>query len=171
MGNRQFRFHFTLPILAVSLLGQTAVPVAQVPWTQVDWSSCGGPGDGTRIKLSQIRRPAEIPDTPCWAADLGRAGRSIINTRCTRCHGNDLRPGDVSGVGGLDLRTRAGLAKGGSRGSAIPLIAWFVAARTAEQNSADPGEVPLSMPPFWTLPASEIETIRLWSLAGFPEVQ
>jgi len=50
---------------------------------------------------------------------LSAAAWAVINTRCTRCHGADLIPGDVHLVGNLDMRTREAILAGGSRGPAL----------------------------------------------------
>ena len=43
---------------------------------------------------------------------IARQAVAILQTRCVVCHGKDK-------VSGLDLRTREGLLKGGSRGAAV----------------------------------------------------
>jgi hypothetical protein len=55
----------------------------------------------------------------CWPLDLQTNAWSVINTNCTRCHGNDLVPGDVHLVDGLDLRTFQSMRTGGNRGPAV----------------------------------------------------
>lgn len=56
---------------------------------------------------------------PSAAQKLSNAAWNVINTRCVRCHGGDIVPGDVHLVGNLDLRTRSSALAGGRRGPAI----------------------------------------------------
>ncbi len=80
---------------------------------------------------------------------------SVFEAKCVRCHGAEQRSG-------LDLRTRAGLVKGGSRGSAIrpnnaaaSLLFKAVSSKTG-----------LKMPPGRALDAGEVAAIRSWINAG-----
>jgi hypothetical protein len=86
------------------------------------------------------KRPMALMQiTPgCWPADLQDNAWSIINTKCTRCHGTDGPWLDSSGVwhpfppdsllgfqntkaevGNLDLRTFTSMRQGGNRGPAV----------------------------------------------------
>jgi hypothetical protein len=101
---------------------------------------------------------------------LAAAAQGIINSKCTRCHGDTGPPADTfltfdrfrKEVGDLDLRTRAAMLQGGSRGPAIvpgngaaSLIYRFTSfvpampptlADVAKENAADARGL-LSMPP------------------------
>lgn len=164
------------------MLAQTIVAPSQIPWRQVDLGNCAPfpTAPGTRVKLGQLRSPQ--PATDCWPVDLSRQAFSVINSNCTRCHGNDLVPGKVGGVGNLDLRSRAAMIRGGNRGPAMrpgntrldgsgSLILWFVTPRTGPERSVSPVDEPLSMPPYpFELTPADIEAIRAWISAGAPEV-
>lgn len=161
-------------LFAAVLFGQTKLAPDQIPWSQVNLKPCTT-GQGTQVSLDQLK---DFYVDCSKVVELSKAALTILLPKCTRCHGNDIKPGDVSLVGGLDLRTRAAAIRGGSRGPALrpgnpsgSIMYWFVTPRTPEQNSADPGEVPLSMPPFWPLKADEVEIIRKWIEAGAPEIK
>lgn len=127
------------------------------------------------IPPTSARQFLITPD--CWPADLWRAYQAVITTQCIRCHGDDVRLGDVSGVGNLDLRTKASTLKGGNRGPAFrpgdpwgSLLFWYVVPMSAEERSKSPTDTPLEMPPFSALTTADIETIRAWIANGAPEV-
>jgi len=119
-------------LCALPAIAQTMASPDQVPWQQVDWTLCGSPAHpGTQIRLWQIKAPPGALDL-CWPQSLSVAAWSVINTRCTRCHGNGVieenarigiiqepptayPPGRVDLVGDLDMRTKEAILKGGSR--------------------------------------------------------
>ncbi len=104
-------------ILPFSLYAGTIARSGQVPFSQIN---CGGVQQGTRINLNQIAPGPNL----CTLHD---AAWTVINTRCTRCHGETGPPPDTlltfeairSEVGNLDLRTRATMLQGGRRGPAL----------------------------------------------------
>src|SRR5215475_9679791 len=57
-------------------------------------------------------RAAERPSEQADEQRLARQAAAILQARCVVCHGKDRESG-------LDLRTREGLLKGGSRGAAV----------------------------------------------------
>jgi hypothetical protein len=86
------------------------------------------PSDGKLVLRfeTQVRNAvvSSIEATPLFQvlADLKAtetAVLAIFAAKCTRCHGNDIVPGDVHLVNYLDLRTTASVLKGGESGPAI----------------------------------------------------
>jgi hypothetical protein len=63
----------------------------------------------------------------CWPVDLQTNAWSVINTNCTRCHGETGPPPDTlltfqairGELGNLDLRTFPAMRTGGNRGPAV----------------------------------------------------
>jgi hypothetical protein len=89
----------------------------------------------------------------------------IVLLRCTTCHGPRLQQG------GLDMRTKAGMLKGGQNGPAMvlgdpdasPMI------RRLESEACPPRAMLLKY--FVRRPSSsEVQTLRAWIAAGAPEV-
>jgi len=75
-------------------------------------------GPGSPKKLATMA--ALVPlSSNCWPLDLQTNAWSVLNAKCTRCHGNDVVPGDVHLVDGLDLRTFQSMRTGGNRGPAV----------------------------------------------------
>lgn len=124
-----------------------------------------------------------------------------IQATCSRCHGNgvieenakigiiqdpptDSPPGRVDGVGGLDLRTLAGMLAGGNRGPALArgdpaasLIYRFASRRQYPEFAPDSDEAfarmvdpseDLAMPPFFPPTAEFREQLRAWIASGAP---
>jgi hypothetical protein len=88
----------------------------------------------------------------------------VLQAKCFSCHGND--PKDISGR--LDLRSRAGVLRGGDSGQPVvvagkPDESWLYIAVTRE--NAD-----LVMPPKENdkLQPTEVEAIRRWITDGAP---
>jgi len=102
--------------------------------------------------------PGRAQPAPADPALFERQIRPLLQRACLGCHGVDAR------LGGLDLRTRAGALKGGTRGPALvpgnaeksPLF-QLVAGRRA----------PL-MPPGGKLPGADVALFRAWIQAGAP---
>lgn len=128
------------------------------------------------ITLTGISRTAVLSSigiTPLFQLFGTAAGYSVIQARCTRCHGDDVVAG--VGPGGLDLRTRASILAGGSRGPAMypgdpesSLIYRFAAnsLQGPEEIQARQDDLTLSMPPLHRLLPEEVEQIRLWIAGG-----
>ncbi|MBI3680649.1 MAG: hypothetical protein HY235_09655 [Acidobacteria bacterium] len=76
--------------------------------------------------------------------------RPILQRNCQGCHQPAVKQGN------LDLTSFEGLAKGGGRGAAIPLLVDYVTGKREPR-------MPLGMNP---LAAEQIELIRLWVTAG-----
>src|SRR6187399_1380848 len=77
----------------------------------------------------------------------------ILKTKCEACHG-------ASQIAGLDLRQRASLLKGGSRGPAIvPGNAGESLLYRAAAREGDLKMPPGGAPP---LPPDELETLKKW---------
>jgi hypothetical protein len=92
------------------------------------------------------------------AALFEREVRPLLQRACLGCHGVDAR------LGGLDLRSRAGAAKGGTRG---PAIVPGDAARSPLFQLVSGARAPL-MPPAGKLPAADIALLKRWIQAGAP---
>ncbi len=140
---RGYRRAQTLIFLACIASAQTLVNPSQVHWQQVNLSPCGipvlPPGTNTLLDVGQIRYSPQAPLSPnCWPVELHANAWSILNTKCTRCHGTDGPWLDSSGVwhpfptdsllgfqntrgevGNLDLRTFQSMRTGGNRGPAV----------------------------------------------------
>jgi mono/diheme cytochrome c family protein len=86
---------------------------------------------------------------------LAKRAYGILETHCVTCHG-------IAKASGLDLRTRASLLAGGTRGPAV--IAFNVEKSLAIRLVAHE-ETP-SMPPGKTLAPADIDTLRRWIAAG-----
>jgi WD40 repeat protein len=86
------------------------------------------------------------------AADPGyyKDVRPILQRQCQGCHQPNLKSS------GLDLTTYEGLAAGGKRGPAIPLIVKYLTGESKPQ-------MPLGQP---ALAAESIETIKAWIASG-----
>jgi WD40 repeat protein len=76
--------------------------------------------------------------------------RPILQRQCQGCHQPNLKSS------GLDLTTYEGLAAGGKRGPAIPLLVKYLTGESKPQ-------MPLGQP---ALAAESIETIKSWIAAG-----
>lgn len=140
------------------------------------------------------------PQTGCMWHDAASTAWGVINQRCTRCHGNDVVPGDVHLVDGLDLRTRASAIHGGGRGPAIvpgnsaaSLMYLFMSLVPSNYATMDlSGDSPPSsqdvanlyaldaqiapitavlMPPFYPLQPAEIAALKNWIDLGAPDAQ
>jgi WD40 repeat protein len=98
------------------------------------------------LQLAVVVSVAAAEDGASYFRDV----RPILQRSCQGCHQPSVKQG------GLDLTTYALLAKGGSRGSAIPLLVDYV-------TGARQPRMPLGAPP---LPADQIELIRRWVTAG-----
>jgi mono/diheme cytochrome c family protein len=83
-------------------------------------------------------------------ASYFRDVRPILQRSCQGCHQPSVKQG------GLDLTSYAPLAKGGSRGAAIPLLVDYVTGKREPR-------MPLGAPP---LPGDQIELIRKWVASG-----
>ena len=92
----------------------------------------------------------------CFAADGADAARQILDKNCVGCHG-------PAKMGGLDLRERASLLKGGKRGPAVvPGDASASLLYRAVRREGD-----LQMPPGKNgLAAAEVETLKAWIDSG-----
>ena len=88
----------------------------------------------------------------------------IVLLRCTACHGGRLQQGK------LDLRTPAGMRKGGKSGPALvpgdPDASLMI--QRIESRACPPQELLLK---FFVVrpPTSEVQTLRKWIAAGAPE--
>src|SRR5688572_21827408 len=92
------------------------------------------------------------------ASALAGSARSVLERRCVGCHG-------ALEVSGLDMRTREGILKGGTRGPA--LIPGKAGESLLFLAAAQSG--PLKMPPQTPpLPGEELETLRRWIDAEAP---
>ncbi|MBL9154189.1 MAG: PSD1 domain-containing protein [Verrucomicrobiales bacterium] len=98
-----------------------------------------------------------------WSADtvsFEKDVRPILKAHCFHCHGED---GETKG--GLDVRLRRFLEKGGESGPAI------VAGKAAESHLLEmitSGEMPKGKP---KLPEKDIATIERWIAAGAPTLR
>jgi mono/diheme cytochrome c family protein len=100
------------------------------------------------------RQTAAAQATP---PQLAQQAMALLQAQCLQCHGADKGSG-------LDLRTRAGLLTGGSRGAAI-------VAGQAEQSLLYQfliGKHQPRMPLGGTLQSAEIELVKRWIDAGAP---
>ena len=69
------------------------------------------PGDGTRLDVTITVRDASVPPLPSFENDI----LPLLVSQCHGCHGGDLQEGR------LDLRTLAGILRGGENGpAAVP---------------------------------------------------
>jgi hypothetical protein len=93
------------------------------------------------------------PAAVLHAADLEAEALGILQRRCLSCHGTKTK------IAGLDLSTRSGAEKGGSKG---PAIKPGIAAESLLWNRVSKGE----MPPAAPLPASEKDLLQRWIEAG-----
>lgn len=119
-------------------------------------------GAGAASGSEEAHAPAPAATVPINQHDV----YPILLRRCTVCHGRDVREG------GLDLRTRASMLKGGKSGPA------FVPSRPEKslmlekiRSGAMPPRrrvVEVSVKP---AEASEIEAITRWIALGAPEVE
>src|SRR4029077_917882 len=91
-------------------------------------------------------------------ASLASTGPEVLEQNCSGCHTQ------ASPMGGLDLRTRESLLRGGRRGAA--LVPGESARSLIFQAVQGSGE--LKMPPGKKLPADAVETLRQWIDAGAP---
>ena len=90
-----------------------------------------------------------------YAADVSTQAREILQRRCLNCHGARTR------MAGLDLSTRAGADKGGSKGSALKPGS---AGESLLWTRVSKGEMPPSAP----LPSSEKDILHRWIELGAP---
>src|SRR6188474_2566819 len=96
--------------------------------------------------------PAAAPDDP---PTFNAHVRPILKAYCMECHGETAAP-----KGGLDLRLRRLILRGGESGPAV------VAGRPDESllvRRLEKGEMP---PRKKKVPAADVEVIRRWVLAG-----
>ena len=80
--------------------------------------------------------------------------RPVLARHCLACHA-------ASKMGGLDLTSRAGLEKGGARGTALGADGWLVRAISYADGK-------LKMPPSGKLGEAEVEDLTAWVKAGAP---
>lgn len=173
---------FSVSINDVAVLPRVTTPEYLHPFSRTVGNVFGADGFLV-IRFTTINRSAVISSievTPLFQLFAVEPGFQLVQEQCARCHGNDVRPGDVAGVGGLDLRTRTSMLSGGGRGPAIVpgdpehSLAYRFASRpgfptaTPEQTLAQitSDDNTLGMPPLQPLPADSIETIRDWIARG-----
>jgi mono/diheme cytochrome c family protein len=84
----------------------------------------------------------------------------ILQQRCFQCHGEALK------MSGLDLRTRAGILKGGTNGPAI--VPGNAAASPLYQRITGQVQPAMPMAPVPKLTAEEIAAVKTWIDAGAP---
>lgn len=110
------------------------------------------------ISLLALALPclAQKPDK-VDAAFFENRVKPILQKSCLGCHGVGTT------LGGLDLRTRAGAQKGGTRGSAL----GSNAAQSKLYHLITGSQAPL-MPPGGKLPANEIAVLKTWLDGGAP---
>ena len=84
----------------------------------------------------------------------------IVQQRCFQCHGEALQ------MSGLDLRTRAGILKGGTNGPAI--VPGNAAASPLYQRITGQVQPAMPMAPVPSLTAEEIAAVKTWIDAGAP---
>jgi hypothetical protein len=92
------------------------------------------------------------------ASSLASTGPEVLEQNCSTCHAI------ASPMGGLDLRTRESLLRGGRRGAA--LVPGDAAKSLIFQAVQGSGE--LKMPPDKKLSAEAVEALRQWIDAGAP---
>jgi mono/diheme cytochrome c family protein len=111
------------------------------------------------------------PRAAATAADAGDAARlfaervwPLLKARCLTCHGDEAQ----KIKGGLDLRSRAGLLKGGVSGR--PALTPGEPERSLIYAAVTRRDPELAMPPKENdrLSAEEVELIRQWVAAGAP---
>jgi mono/diheme cytochrome c family protein len=110
---------------------------------------------GGLLLLAAVSHAA--PSRPSPEAALAGAAHSILAKRCFQCHG-------ASRISGLDLRTRPGAMRGGSRGPAL------VPGKPEESSLYQfvSGKGAAVMPPGGALPPAEQYLLRRWIAAGAP---
>jgi mono/diheme cytochrome c family protein len=84
----------------------------------------------------------------------------IVQQRCFQCHGEALQ------MSGLDLRTQAGMLKGGTNGPAI--VPGNAAASPLYQRITGQVQPAMPMAPVPKLTAEEIAAVKTWIEAGAP---
>jgi mono/diheme cytochrome c family protein len=84
----------------------------------------------------------------------------IVQQRCFQCHGEALQ------MSGLDLRTQAGMLKGGTNGPAI--VPGNAAASPLYQRITGQVQPAMPMAPVPKLTAEEIAAVKTWIDAGAP---
>lgn len=178
---------------SVSINDQLVLPRVTMPGYLVPFSRSFvvmGADGFLNIRFDTIIRSAVISSievTPLFQVLAKADGFSLIQAKCSRCHGNDLVAGQVDGVGGLDLRTKESMLAGGNRGPALipgdpdnSLIYRFAARRQWPELASDSAEAfarmidpseDLAMPPFYPLSDSDRQVIRDWISAGAPRYQ
>jgi mono/diheme cytochrome c family protein len=120
------------------------------------------------VLLARSALPTRANDpapAPTWADDLFRQSvLPVLKQRCLGCHGDD--PKKVRG--NLDLRTRAGLLKGGKSGR--PALVPGEPDRSRLYVAVTRRDETLVMPPKDTdrLTAAEVDAIRRWVAGGAP---
>ena len=92
------------------------------------------------------------------ASSPASTGPEVLEQNCSGCHAK------ASPMGGLDMRTREGLLRGGSRGAA--LVPGDSAKSLILQAVQGSGE--LKMPPGKKLPPEAVDALRQWIDAGAP---
>ncbi|HIM22698.1 MAG TPA: DUF1549 domain-containing protein, partial [Verrucomicrobia bacterium] len=108
------------------------------------------------LLASGLGHPLGQAATVTFEADV----RPILKAHCFRCHGEDS-----SAKGGLDVRLRKLLLKGGKHG---PAIALGQAEKSLLYKKIRDGKMPKEQA---KLPAEEIETIRQWIEQGAKTVR
>lgn len=91
-------------------------------------------------------------------ADLASQALQILQSNCAQCHSPSVK------TSGLDVSSRDGLLKGGTRGSS--LIPGRLEASLLMQAVRRAGK--LAMPPDKALSAEDVSTLRRWIEAGAP---
>ena len=105
------------------------------------------------------RAPAQVsgPDAEFFEKRV----RPVLVENCVRCHSAESKPP----MGGLRLDSRAGLVKGGGRGSALMPES---PAKSLLLRAISYGEPGLQMPPTGKLSAAQIEILTEWVQKGAP---
>ncbi len=96
-------------------------------------------------------KPARMAKTPVFETDI----QPLLRARCFRCHGDQARKAD------LDLRTSAGILKGGESG---PVVVPGKASESRLYEMVHQGKMPLGKKD--KLAPAEVEMIRRWIEAG-----
>ena len=116
-----------------------------------------------------------VASADCWPVELWRDAFAVIALRCTRCH-DGSRMDKLDWHGGLDMRTRAAMIRGGKSGPALQpgstagsLLYQRILPIPSAVRAASPVDVPMQEPPNGALFGPEVEAIRVWIANGAPE--
>jgi hypothetical protein len=107
------------------------------------------------LRLAGFVLPLAVAHPFARAADLEKDALDVFARRCLSCHGARTR------AAGLDLSTRDGALKGGSRGAALKPGA-------AQESLLWSRVASGQMPPTAPLPESEQQIVRQWIESGAP---